>query len=43
MIGMGINSKEISIEFFTIKLPVKSWMEEDGIDSEDIRERVYKK
>ena len=25
---------------FTIKLPVKSWMEEDGIDSEDIRERV---
>ena len=25
---------------FTIKLPVKSWMEEDGIDSEDIREKV---
>ena len=25
---------------FTIKLPVKSWMEEDGIDSEDIRKRV---
>ena len=25
---------------FTIKLPIKNWMEEDGVDSEYIREKI---
>ena len=31
--------KDIS-RIFTIKLPIKNWMEEDGVDSEYIREKI---